>query len=257
MLGASPWQTPYQLWATKTGRLVQEVTDAMRHGTVMEPAARSAYEAATEQVMQPLVLVEGLYSASLDGIDLDGELIVEIKCPYKGGKSPLWQAVQRNEVPEHYLVQIQHQLMVSGASVAHLWVFDGSNGILVTVLPDQEMFQCIKCGWDNFQQYLDEDRPPPLSDSDVLIRTDDIWRVAAQAYARLKTESDDLAVQVENARQRLIQLASHNSERGFGVMVSRYMKAGSVDYKKVPQLQDVDLELYRGKTREEVRVTVQ
>jgi hypothetical protein len=34
--------------------------------------------------MQPLVMVDGDYSASLDGITLAGDTIVEIKCPYKG-----------------------------------------------------------------------------------------------------------------------------------------------------------------------------
>lgn len=38
--------------------------------------------------------------------------------------------------------------------------------------------------------------------------------------------------------------------------VSRYWKVGSVDYKRVPQLEGVDLEQYRAPAREEVRVTV-
>ena len=41
-----------------------------------------------------------------------------------------------------------------------------------------------------------------------------------------------------------------------GVTVTRFWKAGSVDYKKVVELKGVDLERYRGRGREEVRVTV-
>jgi len=37
--------------------------------------------------------------------------------------------------------------------------------------------------------------------------------------------------------------------------VTRFWKVGNVDYKKVPALKDMDLSLYRGKAREEVRVT--
>ena len=82
VLGVSPWTTPYELWQIKTGRAPQpEVTAAMAHGTQLEPQAREAYEALTGHVMEPLVLVEGEYSASLDGITLGGELICEIKCP--------------------------------------------------------------------------------------------------------------------------------------------------------------------------------
>ena len=51
-------------------------------------------------------------------------------------------------------------------------------------------------------------------------------------------------------------LAGHPREEGAGVAVTRYWKAGSVDYKKVIELRGVDLEVYRGKGREEVRVSI-
>ena len=44
--------------------------------------------------------------------------------------------------------------------------------------------------------------------------------------------------------------------KGAGVQVTRFWKAGSVDYKKVPELTGVELEKYRGPAREEVRVSV-
>ena len=47
----------------------------------------------------------------------------------------------------------------------------------------------------------------------------------------------------------------HPREQGAGVAVTRYWKAGNVDYKKVPVFQGLDLSGYRGKAREEVRVT--
>ena len=50
-------------------------------------------------------------------------------------------------------------------------------------------------------------------------------------------------------------LAQHPREQGAGVTVTRFWKAGSVDYKKVPALRGIDLEPYRGRGREETRVT--
>lgn len=64
------------------------------------------------------------------------------------------------------------------------------------------------------------------------------------------------ATRVEVARGALVALATHPKEVGAGVTVTRFWKAGSVDYKKVVELKGVDLERYRGKAREEVRVTV-
>ena len=130
VLGASPWTTPYQLWLTKTGMSISKVTAAMQHGTDTEPAARAAYEAETGFVMQPLVVQDGPYSASLDGITFDHDLILEIKCQVRGSRSDLWQDVAGGNVPQHYAIQVQHQLMVSDALFAHLWVFDGQRGLL-------------------------------------------------------------------------------------------------------------------------------
>ncbi len=257
VLGLSPWTTPYQLWQAKTGRLVQPVTMAMQRGTDLEPAARAAYEEQTGLVMQPLVLGAGFYSASLDGQTLDGDLILEIKCPLRGVRSDLWQDVAAGQVPEHYMAQVQHQLMVSGATTAHLWVFDGERGLLHTIVHDEDLMVRICQAWDVFQSYLESDTPPPLTEADTVIRTDAAWSEAAGAYAAVKREAEALALRLEAARQAVIALAQHPREQGAGVTVTRFFKQGNVDYKKVPALQGLDLDLYRGKTREEVRVTVE
>ena len=255
VLGVSPWCTPYQLWLQKTGRASPEVTAAMQHGTALEPAARAAYEAQTGHVMQPLVLRDGCYSASLDGMDLGGELIVEIKCPYHGQDSKLWREVQAGHVPDHYAAQIQHQLMVSGAGMAHLWVFDGTQGLLRPIEPIDHAVRRIREGWEQFQVYLDTDSPPPLTDADTVVREDVAWTLAAAAYAEAKRAADIADAVVAKTRDDLVGLAKHPREQGAGVSVTRYFKQGNIAYAKVPALQGLDLSLYRGKTREEVRVT--
>ena len=255
MLGVSPWMSPYQLWLLKTGRSVTKGTAAMQHGTDMEPAARAAYEAQTGNVMQPLVLQDGAYSASLDGMDLDGGLIVEIKCPYKGQSSVLWNEAMVGEVPAHYELQVQHQLMVSGAALAHLWVFDGTQGLLLPIERHEGAMDRIRTGWDLFQQFVESDTPVPLTDADTVLREDTAWTAAAQAFSEAKRATDAADAALAKARDGLVALAQHPREQGSGVSVTRYWKAGTVDYKKVPALKGVDLGLYRGKAREEVRVT--
>ena len=255
VLGISPWMTPYQLWLLKTGRKTQPTTAAMAHGTAMEPAARSAYELQTGNVMQPLVLQDGDYSASLDGITLQGDLIVEVKCPFRGRTSALWQEVEAGEIPGHYAAQVQHQMMVSGATVAHLWVFDGEQGLLRTIERDEGAMAAIRAAWDALQLFLDSDTPPPLVDADTVQREDARWVKAAQAYAQAKQAAVASDEVLDRAKEILVALSEHPREQGAGVSVTRYWKAGSVDYKRVVELRGVDLELYRGKGREEVRVT--
>ena len=88
------------------------------------------------------------------------------------------------------------------------------------------------------------------------MRDDPAWAAAAAAYTQAKQEADALAERVEAARQNLIELARHPREHGAGVSVTRYWKQGGVDYKKVPQLQGLDLSPYRSKARQEVRVMI-
>ena len=256
VLGLSPWTTPYQLWLLKTGRQQQIVTAAMQHGTDLEPAARAAYEVQTGNIMQPLVIQDGAYSASMDGVTLEGDLIVEIKCPVRGQSSALWKDVADGNVPGHYGVQIQHQLMVSGAALAHLWVYDGAQGLLCRIERDDTAMQRIREGWDWFQCFQDSDTPPPLNDADTALRNDASWTDAAQAYLQAKQASEAADVELALARDALVALANHPREQGSGVTVTRYWKAGNVDYKKVPVLQGLELSSYRGKVREEIRVTL-
>ncbi len=256
VLGVSPWQTPYQMWLVRTGRVKQEVTAAMQHGTALEGAARTAYEAKSGLVMEPLVLQEGEYSASLDGITLEGDLILEIKVPFKARQSELWKSVAAGEIPEHYGWQIEHQLMVAGAARAHLWVFDGTEGILLEVAPQPERWPQIHAAWDAFMHYLESDTPPPLTERDTLLRHDDGWRAAAEAYIAAKSQAETTTAALDAAKAELIALTSHASESGAGVKVTHFRKQGAVDYKKIPELKGIDLERYRGQDREEVRVTV-
>lgn len=256
VLGISPWVTPYQLWLLKTGRAEQPANAAMLRGTELEPLARHAYEVETAQVMQPLVLQDGAYGASLDGMTLGGELIVEIKCPMRGQDSTLWRSVASAEVPSHYMAQIQHQLMVSKAALAHLWVFDGQVGLLHVIEPQAGLIEQIRQAWDAFQVYLDSDTPPPLVDADTLRRDDDTWSTAAEAYLKAKLAAQASDEALDQAKQALVVLAAHPKEQGAGVTVTRFWKVGSVDYKKVPELSGVNLDVYRSKAREEVRVTV-
>lgn len=258
VMGVSPWATPFKLWELRTGRRQQEVNAAMARGTALEPAARACYERITGHVMQPLVLEDGEYSASLDGLSFDGRLALEIKCPVAGRHSSLWKALDEGVVPEHYALQVAHQLMVSTAKQAHLFVYDEAtdSGLLREIRPDPSRWEAIRAAWDVFMQHIASDTPPALIQGDQLLRSDRAWQAAAEAYLQLKRQADEVSAQLEQAKSALVGLSHAPSEAGHGVSVSRYWKAGSVDYKKIPQLQGLDLEQYRGKAREEVRVSV-
>jgi putative phage-type endonuclease len=255
VMGLSPWRTPYQLWQLKLGLIEQEVTPAMQRGTELEPVARAAYERQTGRVMQPLVVVDGEYSASLDGMTLGGERIVEIKCPVKGRDSTLWNTVAAAGLPVHYQWQIEHQLMVTNAAVADVFVFDGAEGILLEVAPDAGSWPRIHEAWDKFAAFIASKTAPSLSKSDVRERCDSEWSAAAAHYMETKLFAEQSQKALSEAKDQLVALASHTSETGGGVTVTRYWKIGPIDYKKIPELRALDLDQFRGGPREETRIT--
>jgi len=257
VLGLSPWQTAYQLWAEKTGRAQpQAPTAAMEHGTRMEPAARAAYEERTGLVMEPLVLVDGENSASVDGMTLDGRLILEVKCPAKGKASALWQAVSSGEVPEHYRWQLQHQLMVSGAELAHLFVFVEDDAVLLEHAPDRESWNVLRQAWDEFMQFVNSDTPPPLTDRDTVVRADEAWAEAAREYIALSDQADEIGDKLIEAKKTLMGLARHSSEQGAGVAVSTFWKSGTVNYRRMIAALNIDPEPFRGPARQETRISL-
>ena len=113
-----------------------------------------------------------------------------------------------------------------------------------------------RSAWDLFQQFVESDTPVPLTDADTVLREDTAWTAAAQAFSEAKRATDAADATLAKARDELVALAQHPREQGSGVSVTRYWKAGTVDYKKVPALKGVDLGLYRGKARQETRVSI-
>jgi hypothetical protein len=78
---------------------------------------------------------------------------------------------------------------------------------------------------------------------------------ASRLAWQLIEEATGTTAGLEAAKEQLGALTSLTSERGAGVSVTRYWKAGSIDYKKVPVLVGADLERYSGAAREEVQVS--
>jgi predicted phage-related endonuclease len=163
---------------------------------------------------------------------------LEVKCPFKGAESETWRQAMLGQVEPHYMIQVQHQLMVSGAERCHFYVFNGRDGITVEVLPDPAMFDQIRSAWDDFwEKFVVTDTPPPISAKDTVIREDQVWGEAADAFIAAKEAAEEAARVVDEAKAKLVALTSHTSERGYGVSVCRYWKG-------------------RKNSQEEVRVTV-
>lgn len=255
IMGVSPWMTRYQLWERKTGRAEATAANAaMRRGIELEADARTAYENAMGEIMEPHCLISSLFDwmrASVDGINLAGTIILEIKCP---GKEDHAEAVS-GRVPAKYVPQLQHNLAVSGAKVCHYWSFDGESGVLVTVSRDDLYITALVEAERAFWSLVETDTAPPLNEQDVIERRDEAWLNASALWLAASRAMESARKDEDAARSALLALADGKSCIGAGVRVTHYYKSGNIDYKAIPELNRVDLERYRKKGRFEDKVT--
>ncbi len=121
----NPWRSSYDVWLEKTGRIEPFAgNDETRAGDLLEPAVIQH----AVDVLKPIVLDRGteltatglaFITATLDGaavLPSNDRCIIEAKtggiCSMLSGDG--WGEPETDEIPEHYMVQVQHQLFVAG-----------------------------------------------------------------------------------------------------------------------------------------------
>lgn len=130
LLGVGPSRRTVQsLWREKVdGPAAERDNGAMRRGRDLEAQARRAAERMLGHLFEPACVewpAWPVLRASVDGITFDGGDVLEVKCPM----APKWAAIARaGEPPPEYVVQVQHQLLVTGAARAIIWCWDPRHG---------------------------------------------------------------------------------------------------------------------------------
>ena len=258
LFAASPFmpRNARELYEVKTGEREVYVNNAMRHGNANEPAARAHLEAMLEEPLEPQVVEHKdnpRIIASLDGQTIDGATIVEIKCPPKGRESKAWKQVEDNGKPDHhYYLQIQQQLLCSGAEYCLFAVYDANTDDMITtqVHTDADWQSRIVEAWEAFFDQLDSGKPPEVE------RRDAAWRKAAEQYRKAKEQLELAKAAEAEAKAALEALAGDTGAAGSGVSVARFWVQGAVDYKAaLPK--DIDLEPYRKPGRWQTKITMQ
>lgn len=139
ILGESPWKKKEKLLEEKITAKESYQNAAMKWGRDTEEEARQEFCKLNDITVRPIVGENDALPwqmASFDGMDIDMQIVVEIKCP-KSMKSHL-EAYEKR-VPHHYWIQIQHQLCVSGLKDAFYFSYFMGEGITLPVKRD-DMF---------------------------------------------------------------------------------------------------------------------
>jgi putative phage-type endonuclease len=123
ILGCSPYMDKVELWLDKTGQAPpKQISEfAKQRGGEVEAQLRARYSLHTGRDYQPRLAVHDEYefiSASLDGYSETGHAI-EVK--FVGAKK-----YQEEIIPEHHIIQMQHQMLVTGLPyIDYLYSTDG------------------------------------------------------------------------------------------------------------------------------------
>jgi putative phage-type endonuclease len=250
ILGKSPYRTAYSLWLEKTGKKQPENISALPHvqrGIRGEKTCRILLEQKYLTSFNPKEWTKGLVCRCTDdGYSLDKNWILEIKCMGKDAHAAAAQGV----VPEHYRLQCQWNLMISGAERCLFVSFrpEDETMHIIDILPDEkegaQLYQFAELWWSN---HITNGIPPALMAGDYVKCELDSFTKAATDY---KLALDEFRKAEDLLEQRKAVLSSFTTQdipalRGAGLMVSRATRQGSVDYKKIPELKGVNLEQYR------------
>lgn len=250
IMGVSPWKTPYQLWEEKTGRVINDNSDsnwAIERGNRLEPAARSHYETVVhnmEKSFLPVAIAHEKYPmlrASMDGVCKELNGAIEIKCPGKADH----EKAAKGEIPEKYYWQLQHQLNVGGYDWIDYVSYDGSEIKTVRMVKNEEDILKLLEAEFKFWDCVIKDTPPPLSDRDYKKIVGDVFRIKAMQFKLLDKQLHDLKKLHSETKQQMLDLVEHPRAEGYGIRIIRFKRKGNVDYSKIPELKDVNLNQYR------------
>lgn len=171
ILGLSPYKTQWRLWAEKTGKLEPDDLSNNPHvqrGIELEDVFRQHIEEKLDiDVLFPTCGASQenpLFRASLDGQDSD-QIPHELKCPCEKQWTEVLLMQESSSAFKLYYPQVQHQLLVAGASHGYLhFGFQANNkefeSISFRIERDAKMIKRIIDEGTKFWNCIVSDTPP-------------------------------------------------------------------------------------------------
>lgn len=164
-IGLNPYYSAVELWMEKRGELPPfEGNEATKWGKLLEPAVRQEYAEQTGRVVRlpPETLVHPKHTWVVchpDGVTDDGRLYEGKTARFPDG----WGEPGSDAVPEQYLIQCQHSMLVTGLRVADLAVLIGGQDFRLYEIPADDGLQAaILDAETEFWTHVTRGTRPPL-----------------------------------------------------------------------------------------------
>lgn len=255
ILGISPWKTAFQVYQEKLG-LNEAIKNSyvMERGTRYEPKARALFElkigrsfsaALVEMKEYPFML------ASLDGRDEEQKELVEFKYVGKDKGSI---------VPDYYMCQIQQALMISNFKSCHYQPYDIVDKEVVlhqTILVASDIEQqkvILKAGINFWTNHVMKKVPPPFQDKDYVPLNNNDLSEKLKRWRQVKSQIETLETEQKEIETFAKSFVTEPRMKCGDVKFTRVTRIGNVNYSKIPELQGVDLNKYRGASVDYVKM---
>jgi putative phage-type endonuclease len=266
IMGFSPYKTEQQVFEDKVSDIIEETNSfIMNKGNELEPIARAQFAARynmehdTDETFDAKICQMTdlpFMRASLDGCSKDGKTGIE--CKYQGKQAHA--EVSLGVVPKHYWIQMQHQMLVAGLERNFLVsINDGKskNIFYHEVRPDEKFLKeyIVRCTefWERVIAYRSGKlskvaAKPEASDQDFVEVSGDAPVIRlVEKWKELKGQSEAVERQLEIVKQEILNMKpKHPRVHIAGVNIVLTERKGNVNYTKIPELKNVDLEKYRG-----------
>jgi len=167
ILGLSPWKSPWEVWAQKTGQLMpRPAGEAAQAGNVLESAIASWAEQrlgkldrrGTERRVKGTPIL-----AHIDALVMSTREPVEFKT--SGIYGPVvgdWGEENTDQVPDYYLVQAQVHMMATAADICHLVALLGGRGFVnYKIMRHDALQETIREKVAEFWDRVRAKEPPP------------------------------------------------------------------------------------------------
>ena len=188
MMGKSKYQTRSALLEQKATGMAEEVTPAQQaifdRGHAAEAAARPIAEEIIGEELFPATALDddGILLASFDGVTMLEDVIWEHKLINDTLRSATVETLE-----EHYKIQMDQQLLVSGAEKCLFMASDGTaddcNHFWYATTP--ERLAAIKAGWKQFDADLADYQPKTKEQPATGATTEDLPAVSVQVSGDL------------------------------------------------------------------------
>ena len=168
MMGKSKYQTRPDLLKQKHSGITPEIDAAMQRrfdaGHEAEVGGRKMAEAIIGEPLSPVVLSEDInglkVSASLDGINFDGDILFE----HKLFNADLAASIRTGTLPEMYTIQMDQQLLIADAAKCLFMCSDGTeeNCAWMWYETTNKKTDAVVAGWRQFGYDLAHYTPPEV-----------------------------------------------------------------------------------------------